>query len=187
MVRRESLSLNEWAVLGLVVERPRHGYDIAAELRPDAPVGEAWHLPRHAVYRALERLADLGHVEARRTEEGVAGPPRTVFGSTPAGRRALRRWLDSPVEHLRDVRSALLLKLVLAGRLVHDPAALVRAQRDRFRPLIDDRADPPADGDVIGQWRREAALAVDRFLDRLESRSRPAPPQAGSTERGSKP
>jgi PadR family transcriptional regulator AphA len=180
VVRRPSLSLHEWAVLGLLVERPRHGYDIAAELRPDAPVGEVWHLPRHAVYRALERLTDLGHAQPRRTEAGHAGPQRTVFGSTPAGRRALRRWLDSPVLHLRDVRSELLLKLMLAQRLGHDRGVLVAAQRARFGPLIEERAERPGSADVVARWRQEAARAVGRFLDGLEA-------QAGSTERGSKP
>ena len=88
--RRPTLSLNEWAVLGLLVERPRHGYDIATELRPGTPVGEVWRLSRQLVYRALERLEALGLVEPRRTEHGT-GPPRTVYGPTRRGRDALRR------------------------------------------------------------------------------------------------
>ena len=166
MARRSSLSLNEWAVLGLVVETPRHGYDIAGELAPDAPVGEAWTLPRHAVYRALERLEALGHVEARRTEAGDAAPPRTVFGATAKGRRALRTWLRTPVDHVRDVRSALLLKLLLCERRGEPVDELVAAQRAAFAPLVD-RAAEVGDHDVIGRWRRHAVLAVDAFLAEL--------------------
>ena len=115
--RRAELSLSEWAVLGVLVERPRHGYDIAAALSPDAAVGRAWRVRRQLVYRALERLEALALVEPRRTEPGAAAPPRTVYGPTRRGRATLHRWLDTPVDHLRDVRSALLLKLVLLEAL----------------------------------------------------------------------
>ena len=141
--RRPTLSLNEWAVLGLLVERPRHGYDIAAELRPGTPIGEVWRLSRQLVYRALERLEALGLVEPRRTEHGT-GPPRTVYGPTRRGRDALRRWLVTPVDHLRDVRSAFLLKLVLLERLGLERGDLVAAQRVAFADLFARRAAAPS-------------------------------------------
>ena len=34
--------------------------------------------------------------------------------ATPSGRRAVRRWLEEPVDHLREMRSLFLFKLVLA-------------------------------------------------------------------------
>ncbi len=168
MERRPTLSLNEWAVLGVLVDRPRHGYDVAAELQPGSPIGEAWRLTRQLVYRALDRLEALGLAEPRRTEPSEAGPPRTVYGPTRRGRAALRTWLVTPVAHLRDVRSALLLKLVLLERLRLDRAELVTAQRAEFATILDDRAVPPADGDVIGLWRHHLATTVDAFLRELD-------------------
>ena len=70
--RRPTLSINEWAVLGVLVDQPRHGYDIAAELQPGTPIGDAWRLTRQLVYRALERLEALGMAEPQRTEAGAA-------------------------------------------------------------------------------------------------------------------
>lgn len=167
MDRRASLSLNEWAVLGLLVEEPRHGYDVAAALRPSAPLGAAWRVDRQFVYRALERLEALGLAEARRTEPSGAGPPRTVYGPTRRGRSALRRWLDAPVEHLRDVRSALLLKLVLLDRLDLARQPLVDAQRAAFEPLLAEHRAAPAPGDVVAAWRHHSAAAVASFLGSL--------------------
>lgn len=168
MDRRPSLSLSEWAVLGVLVEAPRHGYDIAAALRSSTPIGTAWRVERQLVYRALERLEALGAVERRRTEVSDTGPPRTVYGPTRRGRAALRRWLDEPVTHQRDVRSALLLKLVLHRELGTDRSALVAAQRATFAPLFADldTSLPDAD-DVVVAWRRGSAAAVRRFLDSL--------------------
>jgi DNA-binding PadR family transcriptional regulator len=165
--RRPTLSLNEWAVLGVLVDRPRHGYDIAAELQPGTAIGDAWRLTRQVVYRALERLDALGLAEPRRTEPGDAGPPRTVYGATRRGRAALRAWLDTPVTHLRDVRSALLLKLVLLEALGRSRQTLVTAQRAAFAPLTADARTARPGDDVVRTWRRQSALAVDRFLASL--------------------
>lgn len=133
--RRPTLSLNEWAVLGVLVHGARHGYDIAAELRPGTPIGETWRLTGQLVYRALERLEALGLAEPRRTEPSDAGPPRTVYGATRRGRSALRTWLVTPVQHLRDMRSAFLLKVALTERLAADRSVLLRAQIEQFGPL----------------------------------------------------
>jgi DNA-binding PadR family transcriptional regulator len=167
MERRPTLSLNEWAVLGVLVDRPRHGYDIAAELQPGTAIGDAWRLTRQLVYRALERLDALGLAETRRTEPGDAGPPRTVYGATRRGRVALRAWLGTPVTHLRDVRSALLLKLVLLERLGLERGPLVRAQRTAFEPQIGRLHDAPTTDQVITLWRHHSAAAAAAFLDEL--------------------
>jgi DNA-binding PadR family transcriptional regulator len=165
--RRPNPSLNEWAVLGVLVEKPRHGYDIAAELRAGTPVGDVWHLSRQLVYRALERLQALGLVEPRRTEPSTAGPPRTVYGPTARGRTELRRWLVTPVKHIRDVRNAFLLKLVVTEQLGLDPDDLIRAQRGAFADLLDERAVEPARTDHVALWRHHSAAAVATFLDAL--------------------
>jgi DNA-binding PadR family transcriptional regulator len=171
MARRPTLSLNEWAVLGVLVEKPRHGYDIAAELRAGTRIGDVWHLTRQVVYRALERLEALGLVEPRRTEPSAAGPPRTVYRPTARGRAHLRRWLVTPVKHIRDVRSAFLLKLVITEQLGLRPDDLVEAQRGAFADLLDQRATTPPRTDHVAVWRHHSAAAVAAFLDSLGERS----------------
>jgi DNA-binding PadR family transcriptional regulator len=164
MQRRPKLSLNEWAVLGVLADAPTHGYDIASALGPDTPIGDAWRLNRQLVYRALERLEALGLVEPRRTEPGDAGPPRTIYGITRRGRSELRTWLDTPVEHLRDVRGALLLKLVVLEHLGLPHTALVHAQLDAFEHLLEERQATPRPDDVIATWRHHSANAIAAFL-----------------------
>ncbi len=168
MERRGSLSLGEWAVLACLVERPRHGYDIAAELAPSAELGAVWRVTRPLVYRALDRLEALGLIEARHTEAGEGGPPRVVYGPRPAGRARLGGWLAEPVDHLRDVRGALLLKLVVAGRLGADTGPLVAAQRARFADALVALATAPPAGDAVALWRHRSGAAVAAFLDDLD-------------------
>jgi PadR family transcriptional regulator AphA len=166
--RRPTLSVNEWAVLGVLVDTPSHGYDIAAELQPGTPIGDAWHLNRQLVYRALERLEGLGLAVPQRTEPGRAGPPRTIYRATKRGRATLDAWLVNPVEHVRDIRQGFLLKLLITARLRRDPGTLVRAQRQAFAELLDSLTNPRPEGDVVALWRRYSAEAVETFLSDLD-------------------
>jgi PadR family transcriptional regulator AphA len=170
MTRRESLSLSEWAVLACLVERARHGYDIAAELAPGSELGTVWRVTRQVVYRALDRLDALGLARPGPAEAGAGGPPRQVYEATGAGRERLESWLAQPVEHLRDVRSALLLKLVVCGRLDVDVRPLVEAQRKRLAGPLAALAEPPG-GDPVAMWRHHSAAAVAAFLEALAAAS----------------
>jgi PadR family transcriptional regulator AphA len=163
--RRPTLSLNEWAVLGLLVEQPRHGYDVAAELRPGTEVGQVWRLTRQLVYRAVERLDALDLVRADHTEPSAVGPPRTVHAATAEGRERLAAWLGRPVDHLRDMRAEFLLKLVLARRLGVATDDLVQAQRARLDAQITALGEPPPPDQVVALWRHHSALAARDFLD----------------------
>jgi DNA-binding PadR family transcriptional regulator len=167
--RRPTLSLNEWAVLGVLVQKARHGYDIAAALQPGTPIGDVWRLTRQLVYRALERLEALGLAQRGHTEPGLAGPPRTVFSATSRGRARLDTWLVTPVRHIRDIRNAFLLKLVITEQLGRDRWELVAAQRTAFADLLGQRAATPATADIVATWRHHSAAAVAAFLDALDS------------------
>jgi DNA-binding PadR family transcriptional regulator len=162
---RDDTSLAEHTVLALLVEQPRHGWAIARELAPDGAIGRIWSLSRPLTYRAMDQLVDRRLARAVATEHGD-GPRRTILAPTAAGRRAADRWLASPVEHLRAVRTELLLKIVISTRLGRDPRPLLREQERAFRPIIaglDAAAERP-DADVVDVWRRASADAVRRFL-----------------------
>jgi len=165
--RRPTLSLNEWAVLGVIVDSPRHGYDIANELAGSTPTGDVWRVSRPATYRALDRLEALGLARSTHTEPGKSAPPRTVYAPTTKGVGALSAWLETPVPHLRDVRSALLLKLVLIDLLGGNRRRLVDAQRTAFEQQLDALLPVPAGDDPARMWRHHSAVAVAAFLDDL--------------------
>jgi PadR family transcriptional regulator AphA len=112
------LTLSEWAVLALIAEQPRHGFAIAKELGPDAEIGQIFTVPRPVVYRALAHLEEELLIYPRRTEPGDRGPARTLMATTDAGQAAVDRWLLTPVAHVRELRTHLLLQFRLLDRLV---------------------------------------------------------------------
>jgi DNA-binding PadR family transcriptional regulator len=167
-VRGQELSTGEWAVLALLAEGPSHGFAIAKTLAPGGSIGQIWSLPRPLVYRALEILEDLGLVKQQRIEPGK-GPRRTVLTTTTRGKRLVAAWLAEPVEHVRDARSFLMLKLAFLDRAKRDPAPLLRGQRMGLVNVEDALAERAAASDGFEQtlalWRLESTRALIRFID----------------------
>lgn len=169
---REPL-LGEWACLGILAETPAHGWAVAARLRPTGDIGRIWHLSRPLTYRALEQLTRRGWVEPVGQERGAAGPNRTILAATRIGRSRVRSWLRTPVEHQRDLRSELLLKLVIADRLGIELRRMLEQQRtivDAHAAVLTTvaAANP---GDVVALWRLESTRAAQRFLDHVATSS----------------
>ena len=170
----EQLLLGEWACLGILYPSPAHGFAIAARLKPTGDVGRVWSLSRPLTYRSLDQLATRGYIHAVGQEPGIAGGNRTILAATRTGRAQLRRWLATPVVHLRDLRSELLLKLVISRICEIDLTKMLGRQRDHIEQLaaaLSGQVDDDGALDVVALWRSESSQGALRFLDRLTQRT----------------
>lgn len=169
--RRAGLLVGEWACLGLTAGSPTHGFAVAARLEPAGDFGRVWSMSRALTYRSLEQLRERSLIEALGEEPGTAGGQRTILAITADGIRALDEWLATPVRHLRDYRSELLLKLLVSAELGSDPTGLLVAQKTRTEELLDALGVPSAPSspgsahDFVTAWRRESAVAALRFVE----------------------
>ncbi len=167
----DELLLGEWACLGILSAGPAHGFAIAARLKPAGDVGRVWSLSRPLTYRSLEQLTGRGYIHVIGEEPGIAGGNRTILAATRTGRAQLRRWLDTPVAHLRDLRSELLLKLVIASICGIDLTKMLSAQHAHITTMTATLATqvrtPDDELDVVALWRSESSQAALRFLERL--------------------
>lgn len=165
----DHLLLGEWASLGAVYPAPTHGFAVAKRLRPDGDIGRVWSLSRALTYRSLDVLGERGYIRPVGQEPGIAGPNRTILAATRVGRSRFRAWIATPVAHLRDLRSELLLKLILAESCGIDVGPMLAAQRVHLTDLAAGIGSQVADrpDDVVALWRVEASQAALRFLDRL--------------------
>jgi PadR family transcriptional regulator AphA len=170
MMERE-LAPGEWAVLALLSEHPSHGWAVAAQLGPDGELGSVWSLGRPLVYRSIEILADRGLIEPAGHEPGLRGPNRTIYRTTCEGATALLGWVNEPVEHVRDVRSQLLLKLIFSERIGLDPVPMLIAQRASIAAAIETLEDrvrrASGSEEILLRFRLESTRAVRRFVDGL--------------------
>ena len=163
---KQDAQLARNVVLALVVHTPRHGWAIHEELAPTGEIGRAWTLSRQLVYRAIDTLVEDGLVK-RATPKDGGGADKVIISATALGKRAATKWLDTPVTHLRDVRTELVVKIMLREKFGLVLGSFIDSQRKVFGPLIAainaDTSDSP-----VNVWRKESANAVARYLTQLE-------------------
>lgn len=134
----------EHAILGLLALSESgmgHGYDLARQFSPEAPLGNVVRLEPGMVYHHLKKLERLGWVTAV-PETGSGRPTRRLFALSSSGRAELQRWLAEPVARTREIRLDFLVKLYLA--LLLDPALAVRLvdeQRQLCARLVESLAN----------------------------------------------
>jgi DNA-binding PadR family transcriptional regulator len=163
------LSAGEWSVLALLCEAPSHGWALAAELAREGEIGAVWSLSRPLVYRALGILEDRNLIESPGGAASARGPRRTIYRPTAEGRAALARWLAVSVEHIREIRPDLLLKLVFSERAGVDTRALLDAQLEVVARLAEGLEEQlrQATGSraLVLRYRTETANAAYRFVE----------------------
>jgi PadR family transcriptional regulator AphA len=167
----QQLLLGEWACLGILYPARTHGFSVASRLKPTGDIGRVWSMSRSLTYRALDQLALAGYIVPVGEEPGLAGGNRTILAATRTGRLQLRKWLNTPVVHLRDLRSELLLKLILAENCAIDISDMLGRQRDLVEQIaatISQQLEDSPGTDVVTLWRSESSHAALRFLGRLD-------------------
>jgi PadR family transcriptional regulator, regulatory protein AphA len=98
----------DYAILGLLLDGPAHGYDVQQRLH--AGLGAVWRIAWSQLYSVLHSLEERKWVRAT-TRESPSGPPRHTYAITARGQRAFFEWAVAPVPRLRDVRIEFLAKL----------------------------------------------------------------------------
>lgn len=165
-------------MLALLCERPAHGWALASQLSSTGELGSIWSLGRPLVYRSLEILQSRELIASSGLEPGARGPNRMIFRATAAGHDAVARWLAEPVEHVREGRSLLLLKLVFAERGCVDPRPMLIGQHDaatRGIGALEARLAASSGVDrVLLRFRLESTRAVLRFVEGELAQRQPA-------------
>jgi DNA-binding PadR family transcriptional regulator len=119
------------AVLGLLAQRPRHGYELRAAFEAFVGGKENWEVNPAQIYTTLSRLEENGLV----VEHDIAqesGPEKRIYAITPLGKSALGEWFSTAVEreHQRDEFFIKLMLCLATGQV--DPAKLIQVQRSKL-------------------------------------------------------
>ncbi len=153
-----------YAVLGLLLEKPCHGYELAVRL--SAALGPIWQIARSRLYFTLRWMEEEGWVSVE-TRPQSNRPDRRVYAVTPGGEKAFWTWVQVPVRHVRDARVELLAKLYFLHRLAPErlPEFVDGQLRflARLRARFQAKEDLPMDDPVLGR------LALRFRLGQVES------------------
>jgi DNA-binding PadR family transcriptional regulator len=119
--RTTTISANDAAVLGLLMDGESSGYDLNKRIHRS--VGFFWTPAKSHVYATLGRLVAAGFATAREVPQEMR-PDKQLYRTTREGRRAFLEWLEtSPLEPAR-FKNTFLLKIFFAGHW--DREALIR-------------------------------------------------------------
>ena len=116
------MTTKEAVVLGLLSEGERSGYDLLK--RAEGSVAYMWSPAKSHLYAVLPRLVDAG-LARRRDVHQRHRPDKQLYRLTPAGRAAVRAWIEDAPPKTWD---ELMLKVFFAG--LASRAAVVRQLRD---------------------------------------------------------
>jgi DNA-binding PadR family transcriptional regulator len=126
----------ELAILGLVVEKPRHGYEIEQVIE-ERGMREWTEVGFSSIYYLLKKLEREGLV-AGALEEATRGPARKVYQTTEAGREALLAASLEALSAPQRCPSSLLLGL---AHLPGIPPAEARAALEAYRAALGQRLE----------------------------------------------
>ncbi len=119
------------AILGLLAQRPRHGYELRAAFEALVGGEDIWEVKPAQIYTTLSRLEEGGLVLQKGVEQ-EGGPEKRIYGLTIQGRAELETWFGTGVagEHERDEFFVkLMLSLATDGA---NPYRVIHAQRSRL-------------------------------------------------------
>jgi DNA-binding PadR family transcriptional regulator len=165
------------ALLGLLAQRPRHGYELHAAFEAVVGGEQNWDVKPAQIYTTLTRLEEGGLV-VREAVEQEAGPEKRIYAITQNGRAELDDWFNKGVqrEHQRD---EFFIKLMLSLTTAEiNPYRVIHQQRAKLYQELHNltgqrhRANPKVELAHIlllekGIMHLEADL---RWLDMIEGR-----------------
>jgi len=143
------------AVLGLLMEQPRHGYQIEQVIQ-ERNMRDWTEIGFSSIYAILGRLLKQGHLHARLEAPQGRGPARKVFRVTRSGRAAWKRATLLALSLPSEGGLPFLLGLVgLPALPAQEAIAALRRYRDR---LVDRR-------ERVAARKSEAGPSLPLFLE----------------------
>ena len=116
------------AILGLLAQHPRHGYELRAAFSAVVGGDENWDVKPAQIYSTLNRLEEAGLVHQQAVEQN-GGPEKRIYAVTDAGRETLHDWFTLGIapEHQRDDFFVKLMTALVSGAA--DPGRIIQIQR----------------------------------------------------------
>ena len=163
----------KYALLGLLAERPKYGYEIKREF--EGALGNIWSLSYGQLYPTLRRLSEAGWL-TKKTEPGKKAAEKNIYSITEKGRRKLDEWLLKPVRSSYRIKDEFTLRFLFFSKLA--PASVrdylrgyqkkMQEQRDTFRRTLES-LPPGSDFFLQGIIRKGIAhlAAEDRWLQEV--------------------
>jgi DNA-binding PadR family transcriptional regulator len=180
MTRNNDLTNAELAILTLLAEQPRHGYDIEQVIEGRG-MREWTQIGFSSIYYLLKKLERKGWIKSQDQAQVGQGPSRKIFNLTQEGlertQRGVLETLSTPT------RCMPAIQIGLANLPAVDPKAAEAALQEYHQKLVDrlnrletkwqDQQPLPDHVDAMFEYSltllEAERLWVESFLERLKS------------------
>jgi DNA-binding PadR family transcriptional regulator len=154
------------AVLGLLAQRPRHGYELRAAFQALVGGEENWDVKPAQIYTTLARL-EQGGLVAEDSIEQDAGPEKRIYALTPTGRKTLKEWFACGIEreHQHDEFFLKLMIGLVSG--VAEPYRVIQTQRAHLFQELHDITEHRSHSDPSRELAK--ILLLDKVVMHLEA------------------
>lgn len=165
------------AILGLLAQRPRYGYELFAAFEALVGGEEVWEVKPAQIYTTLTRLEESGLV-CQESPARTGSPKKRTYSLTPQGRAELEQWFATGVadDHQRD---EFFVKLMVSlGMPKASPYQVIQAQRNRLYQELHDLTTRRNQADARSELAQiflldKAIMHLEadlRWLDLIEAR-----------------
>lgn len=115
-----SFSSIDYALLGFLIPKPLHGYELFQILQDTPGLSRIWTLKQALFYAKLEKIEKAGWCYTTTEPSPTSSPPRKYLHITDRGVAAFEGWVEQPILKSRFFRQDFLTKLILVQQLQPD-------------------------------------------------------------------
>jgi DNA-binding PadR family transcriptional regulator len=114
----------EFALLGFLLEKPCHGYDLHQKFKKE--LGSVWRASQSQVYATLKRLEKRGEISSTLVTQKKL-PPRQILKITASGKIRFEKWLNETSRNSRAIRLEFLTRLYFCQKYTPERTATIYA------------------------------------------------------------
>ena len=174
--RQQAPLSTEYILLGLAARGPVHGYDLHKQLGTLDGLSAIWRVKQSQVYALLDKLENMGYLHGEAVP-GTAAVLRKQYQLTAAGRQAFEAWMNSPVQHPRQMRQEFLARLYFARQagvpvtrqLIDAQYAACQSWQKSIRGTMERSEEPLNFQRVVDAYRLSQINAILDWLDQCRT------------------
>jgi len=127
------------AILGLLYEKPKTGYEIKKFYRDT--IRHFWNVSDGQLYPTLKKMTEEGYIVKKETKE-EEGLKKHLYSITTKGKERFMAWLKKPVDKFEEMKEPFLIKLFFFDKLSdEDKLYHLKVQYDVHQEVLNEFLD----------------------------------------------
>jgi len=127
------------AILGLLYENPKTGYEIKKFYRDT--IKHFWNVSDGQLYPTLKKMTEEGYIVKKEIED-TDGLKKHLYSITPKGKERFLGWLKKPVDKFEEMKEPFLIKLFFFDKLSdEDKLYHLKVQYDVHQEVLNEFLD----------------------------------------------